>query len=230
VRPARALDVAIIIDTTGTMATSVSALARSAEALAGELARHADVRLGVVAFKDHGAEGEDDTYLVRTLPLGWDPARAAAFLGSPALAPGAGGGGAEAVECALRAARGLAWREEARRIAVLVGDKPPHGAGLDGLDACPHGVDYRDEVEALAARDVALHAVQVGDHLVTRRVFEYLAARTGGAYVDLARVRDLPRAIAATCLDPALEASSPHDGRLEPRARRRRTPVAAHAG
>lgn len=198
----RPLDVALLLDTTGTMGTYAAYLLRRLDGVVADLARSTgDARVAVVAFKDHGAEGEDDTYLTRVLGLTADLGRVRRFAGSPALAPGAGGGGAEAVECALRAARSLAWRDDARRLVVLVGDKPPHGAGLDGLEACPHGVDYRDEVEALVAGGVELHAVQVGDHLVTRRVFEYMAARTGGRFSRLRHVRDLPDVLGTACTE-----------------------------
>lgn len=200
----RPLDVALLLDTTGTMGTYAAHLCRHLGSVVAGLDRaDDDVRVGVVAFKDHGPEGEDDAYLTRALPLTTDRTRLLRFVGSPALAFGGGGGGAEAVECALRAARGLRWRDDARRVVVLVGDKPPHGAGLDGLEACPHHVDYRDEVEALAGRAVEVHAVQVGDHLVTRRVFEYMAARTGGRFTRLRHVRDLPGVVGAACVDGA---------------------------
>ncbi|MBX3472348.1 MAG: VWA domain-containing protein [Planctomycetes bacterium] len=215
-----ALDIAILLDTTGAMGAYAAHLARRlAATIAAVEARAGDVRLGAVAFKDHGAEGEDEAYLTRTLPLTPDRARALDFFASPALAPGVGGGGAEAVECALRAARGLRWREEARRVVVLVGDKPPHGAGLDALHACPEHVDYREEVEALARRGVALHAVHVGGHLVTGRVFEFMAARTGGACVALPHIRDLPQVVADLCLLPVAPARRrrPEPARPAPR-------------
>lgn len=194
-------DLAILLDTTGTMGLYVAALRRHLPAALRRL--EGDVRLAVVAFKDHGAEGEDETYLTRVLPFG-PAARVEEWLAAPALAPGKGGGGAEAVECALRAARGLAWRDGARRRVVLIGDKPPHGAGLDRLSACPCRVDYRDEVEALARRGTSVSALQVGQHLATGRVFEWLAARTGGAFARVDRLRDLPAALAAACLPEAL--------------------------
>jgi hypothetical protein len=197
------LDVALLVDTTGTMGTYVGELRRHLVETIAEIDRQVDgARVGVVAFKDHGHEGEEETYLTRALPLTADRARLLEFVGSPALAPGEGGGGAEAVECALRVARGMSWRpvEEARRVIVLVGDKPPHGAGLDALSACPYHVDYRDEVDALARAGVVIHTVQVGDHLVTRRVFEFIAATTGGSFLDLEHVRDLPSLVASVCL------------------------------
>lgn len=195
------IDVALLLDTTGTMGIYVAELRRHLAAAIAEVG--GDVRIAVVAFKDHGAEGEDATYLTRVLPFEREPGRLHDWLASPALAPGSGGGGAEAVECALRAARGLAWREGASRRVVLVGDKPPHGAGLDQLSACPCRVDYRDEVEALARRGVTITALQAGQHHVTGRVFEWLAARTGGSFGRIRRVRDLSPAVAALCFQDA---------------------------
>jgi len=192
------LDLALVVDTTGSMGTHLGAIRRRLLETVDELDRAAaGLRLGVVAFKDHGRE---EAYVTRSLPLEADRNRFLRFLLSPRLAPGAGGGGAEAVECALRAANGLAWRPEARKALVLIGDRPPHGGGLDGFGGCPRGVDYRDEVEALARRGVAIYAVHVGDCLETRRVFEYFSARTGGTFLDLRHARDLPSSIVSVCL------------------------------
>jgi hypothetical protein len=199
-RSARSLDVVLLLDTTGSLGTHMEVIRRRLLEMIGELGRHiGDVRCGVVAFKDHGDEGEADSYLLRQAPLSEDLGQLERFLNDPALQPGRGGGGAEAVECALRAARGMRWRRGARRVVVLVGDKPPHGAGLDGFDACPHHVDYRDEVEALADDGVAVYPVLVGDCLEARRVFEYVAVRTGGRLVDLLHVRDLPGSVVSVC-------------------------------
>lgn len=188
----RALDCALLLDTTGSLGTELLALRRHLPELLAAVDRRApSTRLGVVAFKDHGAEGQDESYLLRTLPLTRERERLRAFLDDPALAPGVGGGGAEAVECALRAARWLRWSPWARRSVILVGDRPPHGAGLDRLCGCPDGVDWRDEVEALAARGVAITAVQVGQQLETARVYEWMALRTGGTFLRLPHPREL---------------------------------------
>jgi hypothetical protein len=198
------LDCALLLDTTGSLGTELQALRRHLPELLTALERRAPrTRLGVMAFKDHGAEGQDEQYLLRTLPLGHDRARLRAFLDDPALAPGVGGGGAEAVECALHAARHLRWSPFARRALVLVGDRPPHGAGLDGLGGCPEGIDWRDEVEALSARGVAITTVQVGAQLETSRVYEWIALRTGGEFLRLPHPRELARTLARAVLGPA---------------------------
>lgn len=85
----------------------------------------------------------------------------------------------------------LPWRPGADKVAVLIGDRPPHGAGLDGFAGCPCGVDYRDELELLVAGGVRVHATPVGRCLAAHRVFEYAAARTGGVFTSGVHVRRL---------------------------------------
>lgn len=194
------LDLVWVLDTTGSMGTYLGEIQHKLMSVLEELGQHvSDLRCGVVAFKDHGAEGEDQSYLTRSLPLTERLDHLAEFLRSPALLPGVGGGGAEALECALSACNGFAWRPDARRAVIVVGDKPPHGGGLDGFDGCPRHIDYRDELEGLRQQDVAVYTIRVGDCLATRRVFEYLSARTGGTYMDLLHVRDLPSSIVSVC-------------------------------
>ena len=190
------IDLALVLDTTGSMGTHLGEIRRKLVDLVGELSRNFnDLRTGVVAFKDHDCED----YLTKTLEPTGSFARLVDFLSDPALAPGVGGGGAEAVECALHELGELSWRPKARKIAILVGDKPPHGAGLDGFSACAHGVDYRDEIEALRLQGVSVYTVRVGGCLETQRVFEYISARTGGTYLDLLHVRDLPASLVSVC-------------------------------
>ncbi len=186
-----ALDLALVLDTTGSMGVHLAQLRRHLRELSGELREHVDdLRCAVVAFKGHGGE---DAYVTRELPFTRRLDRLRRFLEDPHTAAGRGGG-AEAVECALRVAGGLSWRPRARKALLLVGDRAPLRTGR-----CPHGVDWRDEVELLAASGVALHAVCVGDDVQARRVFEYAAARTGGAFLPRVHVRDVASAVASIC-------------------------------
>jgi Mg-chelatase subunit ChlD len=189
-----ALDLVLAIDTTGSMGTHVREVRRHLLETLSEIGRsEADVRLGAIAYKAHG----DEPYLLRCLPPTRKAIRFLEFFHSPALAAGEGGGGEEALECALKAANGFGWRQHARKALVVISDRPPHGGGLDGAQTCSHGVDWRDEVEDLAAKGVATYPVQIGEQLEARRVFEFIAARTGGRFIDLQHVRDLPSSIAS---------------------------------
>jgi hypothetical protein len=195
------LDVACLIDTTGTMSVPLNEVRRRIREIASEIGSEIPrARLGIVCFKDHGDEGEKSHYLTRIQPLTRSPADLSVFLDSPAIAPGHGGGGAEGVECALRAANQLAWRPWARKAIVLVGDKPPHGAGMDGFDGCPYGVDYREEVEELNRKGVRIYTVLVDSHLETQRVFEWMSETTGGKALQLHSVRDTVPLLISICL------------------------------
>lgn len=190
-----ALDLALIVDTTGSMGTYLHEIRRQLLEIVAELREQfTDLRCSVVAFKDH-----DASYVTKVLPPTRSLSRVMAFLCSPDLEAGLGGGGAEAVECALKAANQLHWRDNARKVGILIGDKPPHGGGLDDFSACPCHVDYRDEIEELAHNDVSLYTVRVGQCLETQRVFDYFAARTGGVFLDQIHVRDLPSSITSVC-------------------------------
>ena len=191
------LDLALVLDTTGSMGTYLAEISRQLLEVVSEIHQHVvGVRCGVIAFKDHG---EQEDYLTHSLPLSRNLHRLVSFMHDSELKPGVGGGGAEAVECALHEANALPWRKHARKAILLIGDKPPHGGGLDSFSACTHGIDYRDEIEELAGRGVAIYTLQVGDCLQTRRMFEYFSARTGGTFLDGLHIRDLPSSIASVC-------------------------------
>ena len=198
------MDVAFVLDTTGSMAVHVKELRHRIAEIAAEVGSEVErARLGVVCFKDHGAEGEDNHYLTLAHPLTSRPVKLERFLSSARIAPGEGGGGAEAVECGLRAARQLAWRPEARKSLVLIGDKPPHGAGMDSLHGCPDCVDWRDEVEALARAGVRVNAVLVGNSLEARRSFEWMAEATDGRFLELSSPKDLAPLLVSVTLAEA---------------------------
>src|SRR3954451_18364834 len=104
-------DAAFVLDTTGSMAVHVNELRHRIAEIAHEVGSEVErARLGVVCFKDHGDEGEASHYLTLAHPLTSRSEKLERFLASRRLAPGQGGGGAEAVECGLRAARALSWR------------------------------------------------------------------------------------------------------------------------
>lgn len=197
------LDAVLVFDTTGSMSVYLNEVRRQLVDVTRELAGVARARLGVVCYKDHGDQGESQHYLTKTLPPTQDLALAAGFLSSRALAPGQGGGGAEALECALREANGFDWRLGSRKALVIVGDKPPHGGGMDAFEGCPARVDYRVEVESLARKDVRIYTVLVDTYLETRRVFEWMSETTGGQFVELKHARDLASTFVAACLREA---------------------------
>ena len=77
----------------------------------------------------------------------------------------------------------LTWRPHARRIAVLIGDAPPHGVGGPGdyfADGCPSG----ETIDSVAAKaetsQVTLYAIGLTQHVVES--FTQMSRLTGGQF------------------------------------------------
>jgi Mg-chelatase subunit ChlD len=178
-----AFDLAFVVDTTGSMGHLIQAAQRQMIAMIDEVKRAADVslRLAVVEYRDHPPQ---DQLVARAHAFTDDMKSAQATISG--LKAAGGGDAPEAVLDGLVAAcRELAWRPHARRVAVLVGDAPPHGTGLRG-DGFPRGCPCGETIDSVTARAeearVTLYALGL-----TREVtesFGRLSRATGGAYFE----------------------------------------------
>ena len=131
------LDVVFLMDTTGSMDPYIEEVKLNILRIIEQVLEYSPkIRMGCVAYKDHGDEGEDEYYLTKLLPLTFDRKDIVGFIRSPELYVGEGGGGPEAVECALHEAVAYQWNAAAPKAIILIGDKPPHGV-MDGLKSAP---------------------------------------------------------------------------------------------
>ncbi len=123
-----ALDLAFVIDVTGSMGDELGYLTREFEAIVQRVRsqhRGVDLRFALVAYRDHG-----DDFVVRR----WDFTRSVGRMEQQLASLRAGGGGdyPEAMDEALDAALDLDWRTgTAGRMAFLVADAPPHPHAYD---------------------------------------------------------------------------------------------------
>lgn len=119
---ARALDLMLVIDTTGSMSDEIQYLQAELTSIVDDLKerhRNLDVRVGFVFYRDIG-----DQYVTRTIDFGRDITKANQILGQQR----ANGGGdyPEAMDQALIRAVGASWRPDSVKSLVLVADAPPH--------------------------------------------------------------------------------------------------------
>ncbi|MGC4093107.1 MAG: VWA domain-containing protein [Polyangiaceae bacterium] len=139
------LDVAFILDSTGSMSEEIAAVKSTIRAVADGLRdSRVRVRVGLVEFKDRS-----DPFVTRVFPMSTD---LSGFAQRVAEVSASGGGdqpesGNEALHVAVQQ---LAWDDAAfAKLAFLVGDAPPH-------------LDYAQDYDyALEAREAAHRGIQI---------------------------------------------------------------------
>lgn len=209
-----AVDLAFVVDTTGSMGGLIAAAQRQMVRMTESASRAAAVRLrlGVVEYRDHPPQ---DRLVYRVHPMTADLAQAQATINR--LRADGGGDGPEAVlDGVLAACQELAWRPHARRIAVLVGDAPPHGVGAPGdgfRDGCPCGQTVETVTAAAEEARVTLYALgltpvarledilrrEFGDLDLDRKVLAAHRADPARTIDDIAgQLETVPGAVAAS--------------------------------
>jgi hypothetical protein len=138
-----------------------------------------DMQLGIVQYRDHPPE---DQMIFDAFDLTSDLKAARKYIQS--LHASGGGDACEAVFAGLVAARKeLSWRANARRIAVLVGDAPPHGIGAPGDNfrkGCPSGETIQSTSAHLESKNIRLFAIGLTQAVADS--FRQLSVLTGGRY------------------------------------------------
>lgn len=168
-----AMDLALVIDTTGSMGDEMAYLSAELQEIVERIQRNAgqlDLRIGVILYRDDG-----DTYVVRSVPLTSD-LKSIQVLLAQQKAEG-GGDMPEAMDQAMAAATRLQWRPEAAKALVLVTDAPPHD------DALAASLQATEQLRETGVQVVPVAASGVDD--TAQYVLRTMAAVTQGRYVFL---------------------------------------------
>ena len=86
----------------------------------------------------------------------------------------------------------------------------PHGV-VDSINNCPHGYDYRVEVEKLRKKGIKVYSVfcTTQDRAVTKAgqkvqsFFEWIAENTEGKYLELRDIDDIVDLLIGICMKEA---------------------------
>lgn len=196
------VDLAFVVDTTGSMSGLLEAAKAKVWAIANEVGKGKPsprLRMGLVAYRDRG-----DSYVTKTVDLSANLDTMYAEL--LALSAGGGGDGPEHVVQGLEdAVEKMSWSAEpkALKVVFLVGDAPPHE-------------DYPDapKLDAVLAkavrRGIKVNAVQCGNWAETTMAWQRIARLGEGRY--LAVPQDGGVVARATPFDDRIASLS---GRLE---------------
>jgi Mg-chelatase subunit ChlD len=170
------VEVAFVIDTTGSMGGLIEGAKRRIWSVARRIAEgrpRPDLHIALVAYRDRG-----DLYVTQVHDFTDDMDAVYARLMS--FQAEGGGDTPEHVSAALDAAvHKVAWSKEAGlKVVFLVGDAPPH---VDYQD----GYDYRRAVQAARQQGIAVETIQCGGDPQTAAVWQEIASLGNGHYARI---------------------------------------------
>jgi hypothetical protein len=173
------IEVAFVLDTTGSMSGLIDGAKQKIWAIANQMASaqgSPEIRLGLIGYRDRG-----DAYVTSVHDLSNDIDALYAQLQS--FHADGGGDTPEAVNQALHeAVTRLSWSSEpgAYRVIFLVGDAPPH------LDYA-QDVGYATSVELARAKGIVVNTIQCGLDPETTRIWREIAQLNQGSYAAIAQ-------------------------------------------
>ena len=177
--PPPRVDVAFVLDTTGSMSGLIDGAKRKIWAIANRVVSgqpRPDVRLGLVAYRDRG-----DAYVTKMWPLTKDiDVIQEALMG---LEANGGGDTPEHVNQALAdGVRRMQWDGGGKvlRLLFLVGDAPPHEEYDDGLSS-------RALAREAAQKGIIVNTIRCGSDHSTARAWTAIASEAGGRYASIAQ-------------------------------------------
>lgn len=197
------VDLAFVVDTTGSMGPFIGAarqqMMSTLNSLVDETSVAINLSVAIVEYRDHPPQ--ESSFVQKAHRFTSSLSAVQSVLNG--LTPAGGGDQPEAVYDGLRASCDqLNWRSHARRLAILIGDAPPHGTGFRGdqfRDGCPCGLTLEATTAILEEKNVILYALGLTPFV--EESFKRLANLTGGEYFSVeqgeAAIRSIKRVLLA---------------------------------
>lgn len=155
---AGAVDIAFLIDTTGSMGSSIDSAKAAAELLISEVqSKTGSARFAVIDYRDFPERTGEPADYPAFLDQGFTADGELANEAIQSLTLGYGGDGPETMYSALHMAFGLSWRPGVKKVAVILADAPP-------LSPEPISGLTKEQIieESLALDPAEVHLVDVG--------------------------------------------------------------------
>ncbi|KAK2465262.1 hypothetical protein APHAL10511_002616 [Amanita phalloides] len=208
--PRKMLDLVFVQDCTGSQGSYITSATKNIEQIcstifeSGRLQHPEDLRVGLVAFRDHPPQ--DHTYVVKNFGFSSDTSKVHKDLST--LYASGGGDGPEAVTAALAEAINMEWRIDASKMVVLIADAPPHGIGEygDGFDdGSPDGHDPLQIARVMASRGITLFFVAcepaLSGYSYATDFYQAITTITSGLMLPLTTADLLAHAIVGSVLE-----------------------------
>lgn len=177
IEKAQRIEVAFVLDTTGSMAGLIDGAKRKIWSIANTIVDvnpDADIRMALVAYRDRG-----DEYVIKSYDMSAD---VQGLYGKLIKLEADGGGDTpESVNEALdESVRKLKWtkNDNTKRIIFLVGDAPPH------MDY-PNTWQYPQILKRAKEDKITVNTIQAGDDSDTTKVWREMAQLGHGRYMAI---------------------------------------------
>jgi Mg-chelatase subunit ChlD len=168
--PTRDVDLAFILDTTGSMSEEIAAVKATIQKVATALASsNVRLRIGLVEYKDR-----TDSFVTRVYPMTSDTAKFSRTVAG--LSANGGGDTPESMNAGLHVGlTGLEWSGNAvARMAFLIADAPPH---LDYANDSDYATDMREAAhKGIQVFTVAASGMDTLGQVVFRQIAQYTGA------------------------------------------------------
>jgi len=169
------VDVAVVVDSTGSMQTVIDDLKERLDDMVATLQRLVPTaRIGAVAYRDRDddnvatAPRQSESFVVRWSDLTFNPKKVQTFLNG--IVAEGGGDWEEAVkdgvECAMRQ---LKWRQDAKKVIVVVGSSPPHDKDIPALKKLIEEWHARGGI--VSTIDVSLRLHEEHERMLSRSLY-----------------------------------------------------------
>ena len=168
--PTRDVDLAFILDTTGSMSEEIAAVKATIQKVATALSSsNVRLRIGLVEYKDR-----TDSFVTRVYPMTSDTRKFSRTVAG--LSANGGGDTPESMNEGLHVGlTGLEWSGNAvARVAFLIADAPPH---LDYANDSDYAVDMREAAhKGIQIFTVAASGMDTLGQVVFRQIAQYTGA------------------------------------------------------
>jgi Mg-chelatase subunit ChlD len=200
------LDLVFVVDNTGSMGpyiqnvkTKILEIIRTIKK--EELCHR--LRVGLVSYRDHPPE--ETTYITQKFELTPDTAKIEENV--MRMDASGGGDGPEAVSTALQIMNKMEYLNESAKIAVLIGDAPPHGVepGDRWPQGTPDGAKWEAEAKKSFDKGIVIHTVgcfpEIARYQNGVATYEKIASLSQGRFIPLEKAELLVNIITGLAVE-----------------------------
>ena len=161
------------------------------------------LRVGLVSYRDHPPE--ETSYVTQKYELSPDTSKIESYVMQ--MDASGGGDGPEAVSTALQVMNKMEFLNESAKIAVLIGDAPPHGVetGDTWPQGTPDGAKWTEEAKRAFGKGVVIHTVgcfpEITNYQKGVETYEKIASDSQGRFIPLEKAELLVNIITGLAVE-----------------------------